>query len=50
MRKVILMGVVSCLFGFVSVVSAADVKIGYVNLQRVKETKEWRRLEDLFKA
>jgi len=50
MRKVILMGVVSCLFGFASLVSAADVKIGYVNLQRVKETKEWRRLEDLFKA
>jgi outer membrane protein len=50
MRKVILMGVVSCLFGLASLVSAADVKIGYVNLQRVKETKEWRRLEDLFKT
>ena len=50
MRKMSLMGVVSCLFGLPSLVWAADVKIGYVNLQRVKETNEWRRLEDLFKA
>jgi len=50
MRKVVLISVVSCLFGLASLVSAAETNIGYVNLQRIKETKEWKRLEDLFKA
>jgi Skp family chaperone for outer membrane proteins len=50
MRKAVLVGMVGCFLGLSSLVSAAEVKIGYVNLQRVKETDEWRRLEDLFTA
>ncbi len=50
MRRAVLIGTASCILGFWSWVSAAEVKIGYVNLQRIKETKEWKRREDLFKA
>jgi outer membrane protein len=50
MRKAILVGTMSCLLGFGSWASAQEVKIGYVNLQRIKETKEWKRRADLFKA
>ncbi len=50
MRKAILIGMAVCLLGFGTLVSAADLKIGYVNLQRVKDTDEWKRLEDLFQA
>jgi Skp family chaperone for outer membrane proteins len=50
MRKAILVGMLGCLLGFGSFVFAAELKIGYVNLQRVKDTDEWKRLEDLFQA
>lgn len=50
MRKAILVGVVGCLLGSGTLVSAAEVKIGYINLQRIKETNEWKRLEDAFQA
>jgi Skp family chaperone for outer membrane proteins len=50
MRRVVLVGMVACLIGFAALVSAAETKIGYVNLQRVKDTNEWKRLEELFQA
>lgn len=50
MRKAVLVGIVGCLLGFGPLVSAGEIKIGYVNLQRVKDTNEWKRLEDLFQA
>jgi len=50
MRKALVLGMMSCLLGFGPPVSAAEIKIGYVDLQQVKATDEWKRLEDLFKA
>jgi outer membrane protein len=50
MRKAMVFLVLGCLLSFGTLVSAAELKIGYVNLQRVKETAEWKRLEDLFQT
>lgn len=50
MRKTVLVAVVGCLLGFGTLVSAADVRIAYVDLERVKGTNEWKRLENLFQA
>ena len=50
MRKAVLVGMLGCLLAVGSVGSAEEVRIGYVNLQRVKETEEWRRLEGLVNA
>lgn len=50
MRKAVLIGFISYLVGFGSWASAEELKIGYVNLQRIKETAEWKRREDTFKA
>ncbi len=50
MRKAVLIGLISYLVGFGSWASAEEMKIGYVNLQQIKETAEWKRREDLFKA
>ncbi len=48
MRKAALVAMVSCLLGFGPLVSAAE--IGYVNLQQIKSTEEWKRLEEVFGA
>jgi len=50
MRKAVLVGMVSCLLGFGSLVSAGEVRVGFVNLQRIKGTDEWNRLTELFKT
>jgi len=50
MRKALLIGMVGCLLGLGSVASAAEVHVGYVDLQRVKDTDEWKRFEEIFKA
>jgi len=50
MRKALLFGMLGCLLGFGSLVSAEEMRVGSVNLQRVKETDEWKRFEELFKA
>jgi Skp family chaperone for outer membrane proteins len=47
MRKAVLVGMIGCVLCLGSLGSAEEVKIGYVNLQRVKETEEWKRLEGL---
>ena len=50
MRKALLIGMVGCLLGLGSMASAAEIRVGYVNLQRVKDTDEWKRFEELFKT
>lgn len=50
MKRAVLVGIVSSLFVLAPWASAEEIKIGYVNLQRIRETNEWKRLEDLFKA
>jgi Skp family chaperone for outer membrane proteins len=50
MKRAVVLGIISCLIGFGSFALAKDIKIGLVNLQRIKETNEWKRLEDLFQA
>jgi Skp family chaperone for outer membrane proteins len=50
MRKAILGVIVCCLLGIGTLASAGDVKIGYINLVRVKETEEWKQLEEVFRA
>ncbi len=50
MKKALLVGIVSFLFASGPWVSAGEIKIGYVNLQRIKETDEWKRLENFLKA
>lgn len=50
MKKAVVLGMIGCLLGFGSFAFAKDMKVGFVNLQRIKETDEWTRLEDLFQA
>ncbi|MBW2056090.1 MAG: OmpH family outer membrane protein [Deltaproteobacteria bacterium] len=50
MKKAILVGMVGSLVCLGALVSAAEVKIGYVNLRQVKETQEWKRLEAVFQT
>jgi Skp family chaperone for outer membrane proteins len=50
MKKAVLIGIISCLLGSGGLALAADMRIGYVDLEQVKETEEWKRLEDLFQA
>jgi outer membrane protein len=52
MKRRVLIGLVGCLLslGVWGSVFAADGTVGYVDLQRVKETEEWKRLKSIFEA
>lgn len=50
MRKAVLVGIIACLLGVGTLVSAEDMRIGFVDLRRVKDTNQWKQLEEIFQA